>query len=200
MEAVNDPQRLPPPGGSATFFAEHGEMLLRVATSIVGKVTFLGVSAEDIVSDTMRKLLVAGIPEGANPKAYAITAVKNTARDLTKKKKQYTDEEIDFDTEIGVDNIEDAIDDALLAEDLRDALDELPEREAHAIREKIMKDRHWSEVGPEIDVTTSQGLGKVVNRGLDTIRSMPRFADLGSGVSPPRQPSTTTDTSPGATP
>lgn len=193
-------QRLPPPDGWAAFFAEHGEILLRIATRIVGNATFLGVSAEDIVGETMRKLLAAGLPEGANPKAYAITAVKNTAKDLAKQKKQYTEEVIDFDATVGTDHIEEAIDDALLAEDLRDALDELPEREAHAIREKVMKDRHWRDVGSEIDVTTAQGLGKVVNRGLDKVRKMPRFTELGSDVSPLQQPSTTTDTSPGATP
>lgn len=201
MEVVSDEQRRPPAGGWATFFTENGEMLLRVAARIVGKHAFLGVTAEDVVSESMRKLLAAGIPEGANARAYAITTVKKTALDLAKqKKKKNANAGIDLDTRIGTENIEETSDDALLAEDIRDALAELPEREAHAIREKVMNDRHWSDVAPELDVTTVQGVGKIVNRGLDKLRKMPRFADLAADVRTPPRPSTATGSSPGVTP
>lgn len=200
MEVVSDQQGRPPPGGWAAFYAEHGETLLRAADRIVGKHTFLGVSGEDTVSETMRKLLNAGIPDGANARAYAITAIKNTARDVAKQKKQYTDGEIDLDTKIGTEDIEETVDDALLSEDLRNALAELPEREAHAIREKVMNDRHWSDVAPELEVTTVQGVGAVVTRGVDKLRKMPRFTELGQKLSTRPHPPTTTGSSPGATP
>lgn len=200
MEVVSDQQRSPPSGGWAAFYADLGETLLRVAGRIVGNEAFLGVSADDIVSETMRKLLAAGIPVGANARAYAITAVKNTALDLAKQKEQYTDADIDMDTRIGIEDIEEAVDEALLAEDICEALAELPEREAHAIREKVMNDRHWNDVAPELEVTTVQGVGKIVTRGLDKLRKMPRFAGLRQDVSTPQRPSTTTGSSPGTTP
>ena len=200
MELVSYERRRPPPDGWATFFTENGEVLLRVAARIVGRHAFLGVSTEDIVSESMRKLLAAGVPEGANARAYAITTVKNTARDLAKRKKQYTEEDIDLDFTVGIEDIQEPIDDALLADDLRAALAELAEREAHAIQEKVMNDRHWSDVAPELDVTTVQGVGRIVNRGLDKLRKMPRFADLASGVSTPPSQSMATGSSPEATP
>jgi RNA polymerase sigma factor (sigma-70 family) len=200
VEVVSDQQRRPPGGGWAAFYADHGATLLRVAGRIVGKEAFLGVSADDIVSETMRKLLAAGIPVGANARAYAITAVKNTALDLAKQKEQYTDADVDMDTRIGIEDIEEAVDEALLAEDIREALAELPEREAHAIREKVMNDRHWNDVAPELEVTTVQGVGKIVTRGFDKLRKMPRFAGLRQDVSRPQRPSTTAGSSPGTTP
>lgn len=188
---MTDDDRGPPPEGWAAFFTENGELMLRVAGRTAGHDARGGSSAEDIVSEALTKLIAAGIPKGANARAYAITVVINAALDEIKKTKRFTDEDIDFDDKIGIDDIEVAVDDALLAEDLRNMLGELPEREAHAIREKVMSGRHWRDVAPELGVTTVQGVGRIVNRGLEKLQKMLRFPEPSSGVSVTASPSTT---------
>lgn len=188
-------QRTPPPGGWAKFFGENVEFLLRVAKSQMGRRSFLGMDAEDVVSETLRKLIKAGLPPGANPKAYAVTTLTNTIKDLAKKRRQYSDAEADSDSIVGTEDIEAQVDDVL---HLEGALGELPPREAHAIREKVINDRHWSDVAPELGVTTVQGVGKIVNRGLAQLRQMPRFANQPSDVSTAPPPSTSTGQPPEA--
>ena len=200
VDVVTDEQRCPPPEGWAAFFSEHGDALLRVAVSLVRGRSFLGVDAEDIVSESMRKLIKAGLPKGRDPLPYTIKAVTNTVRDLVKKRKWYADEETDHEAILAQDDVEADLEQALLAEDVRATLDELPEKEAHAIREKVMKGRHWSDVAPELEVTTSQGVGKIVNRGLAKLRAMPRFAEWAPSVSTSPPPSTSTGHPPKAAP
>lgn len=197
---MTEDDRGPPPEGWAGFFAENGERMLRIAGRIVGQHARLGGGAEDVASEAMCRLLTKGIPKGADARAYALVTVKNVALDLVKKANRFPGDEIDLDDRIGVEDIEVAVDDALLAEEIRDALGELPEREARAVEEKVMKNRHWRDVAPELGVTTGQGVGKIVSRALGCLRKLPRFAELSTGVSTSPSPSAPTGRPPGATP
>lgn len=201
VEPVTDEDRGPPPEGWAAAWAEHGEAMLRAAARVLDGKAARGASAEDVVGDVLERLINKGVPRGANTRAYMIRSARNAALDAVKPLKHHTDADIDFDDEVGVDSIEDDVDQQILLDDVLAALDELPPREAFAIREKFLKERPWHEVAADLDITTSQGLGKIVNSGLDKIRKMPRFAGLASidsSTHPTR--STTTGQPTGTTP
>lgn len=201
MEALAAQHVGPPPEGWAAFFTTHGEALIRAAAAILGPNAARGTGAEDVVSKVLTKLIKRGIRVDANPRAYVLAAVKNAAYDERRPLKRHTDEEIVFDELVGTHSIEDDVDDRLLAEQLLMAIADLPDREAHAIREKFLRQRPWREVAAEVGVTTSQGLGKLVNGGLEKLRRMPRFASLSRNVS--RSPGplpTTTGEKRGTTP
>lgn len=171
----------PPPEGWAVFFANNGAVMLGVAAGILGRNAARGASAEDVVSKVIVKLIKRGIPDDVNARAYVLTAVRNAAYDERKPLKRHTDEDVLLDDRVGIHGIEEDVDDQLLIDQVVDALDELPEREAHAIREKFLHARHWHDVAAELGVTTSQGFGKIVNAGLEELRKMPRFTGLANG-------------------
>lgn len=200
MGPVTEHELGPPSEGWAAFYAANGDALLRSAVASLGRDARAGVSAEDIVNEVLAKLIKRGIPRSAIARAYVFTSIKNAARDTIAMGGRFTDDEVHFDERIGVEDIENLVDDALLGDDVVAALEELPERESRAIREKVMNNRHWSEVAPELGVTTSQGLGKIVNSGLDKLRKMPRFAELTPPVSSSPSPSTVTDEARGKAP
>lgn len=186
------PVLAPPPEGWGAFWNQHSDTLLRAAVAVIGTHARAGVDAEDVVSKVMTKLVARGIRTDRSAIGTVMTSVHNAADDALRGAKRYTDGEIDLDAYIGIDDIEGSVDLELLGKEAVAALDELPEREARAIREKVMKDRPWREVAAEFDITTSQGLGKIVNPGLAKLRKMPRFAELLPDVSSPQAPSTTT--------
>lgn len=194
------PVLAPPPEGWAAFWNEHGDALLRAAVAVIGLHDHAGVDAEDVVSKVMTKLVARGIRTDRSAIGTVMTSVYNAAVDALRTAKRYTDGQIDLDTFIGIEDIEASVDLELLGKEAVAALDELPEREARAIRQKVMNDRPWREVAAEFDVTTSQGLGKIVNPGLAKLRKMPRFAELLPDVSSPQAPSTTTGSPRATTP
>jgi RNA polymerase sigma factor (sigma-70 family) len=184
--------RGPPPEGWAAFWREHGADLRRRAHKVLGPAATLGITADDIVNEVITNLIKKGIPEGRNPRAYAMTAVTNEAIDVIRTRKHHTDEDIEFDERIGVDDIEEPIDDELLARDLIEAIEELPEREAIAIRERILRGRPATEVARTLNVTTTQRVSQLVNAGLRRLRAKPPFKDLLPTVSPPSSASPAT--------
>jgi RNA polymerase sigma factor (sigma-70 family) len=191
MGPLVEPDIGPPPEGWAAFFAHNAEVLMRAAARTLGSPAGAN-TAEEIVDEAFAKLIRHGIPRGRNARAYAIITVQNAARDELRRLGRYTDEDIIFDDLVGVTGIEDDVDDQLLTDQVLAAIDELPEREAYAIREKFVNERPWREVAADLGITTSQGLGKIVKAGLDRLRRMPRFAELTKNVSISRDPSTTT--------
>lgn len=190
----------PPPEGWAAFWDEHADALLRAAVAVIGRNSRAGVDAEDIVSKVMTKLIARGIRNDRPALGTVMVSIRNASLDAIAAAKRLTDADIDLDERISVEDIESDVDLSLLGAEASAALAELPEREAHAIREKVMNDRHWSEVAPEVGVTTSQGLGKIVNSGLARLRKMPRFAELLPDVSSAQAPSTTTGSTRATTP
>lgn len=194
------PVLAPPPEGWNAFWNQHSDSLLRAAVAVIGTHARAGVDAEDVVSTVMTKLVARGIRTDRSAIGTVMTSVHNAAVDALGGAKRYTDKEIDLDAYMAIDDIEGSVDLELLGKDAVAALDELPEREARAIREKVMKDRPWREVAGEFDLTTSQGLGKVVNSGLAKLRKMPRFAELLPDVSSPQAPSATTGSPRATTP
>ncbi len=198
---MTEEHRGPPASGWAAFFTEAGPVLLRVATRVLGPHAVTGISAEDVVNEALTKLIAKGIPQERDPLPYAITTVKRTGLDEIKAARRINDGEVDVDQEIGEHDIEAAVDDALLAHDLVQAIERLPAREAHAIREKVINGRHWQEVAAELgDVTTVQGVGKIVSRGLSKLCKQSRFADLFRSVSTSQGPPTKASPPPGTTP
>jgi len=181
----------PPPDGWPGFFTNNTTVMLGVAAGILGADAARGASPEDVVSNVIAKLIKRGIPNEVNARAYVLTAVRNAAYDERKPLKRHTDEDVVFDDLVGVSGIDDDVNYQLLIDQVIVALDELPEREAYAIREKFLHERHWSDVATELGVTTSQGFGKIVNAGLDKLRQMPRFAGLANGGSTSPNPSST---------
>jgi RNA polymerase sigma factor (sigma-70 family) len=165
--------------------------MMRAAARILGSAAGLN-TAEEVVDTALAKLIQHAIPRGHNARAYTITTVQNTARDELRRLGRYTDEHVLFDELIGVADIEDEVVDRLFTDQVLAAIDELPEREAFAIREKFVRGRPWREVAADLNITTSQGLGRIVNAGLDRIRRMPRFAGLTKNVSTSPNPSTAT--------
>lgn len=174
---MSEPALGPPPEGWEAFFETHVDSLLRAAAGILRNSTSRGSDAEDVVSRVLTRLIARGLPAG-NSLAYVITSVRNAAVDELRKLRFHSDTDVDPNRLVGEDDIESEVDAGLLIDDVLDALDQLPDKEATAIRGKFLEERPWQDVARDVGVSTSHGVAKIVNRGLATIRKMPRFAGL----------------------
>ena len=188
-------------GGWAAIYAEHGRAMRLAAAGVLGGQNreILGKSADDIVGDVLRELMLKPLPVVTNLRGYLTTAVRNRARDVVRRSRYEAPVDIEFDDMIGIDDIEAPIDRAELARQALAALDQLPERERYAIRERVMLCRPAKEVGAELRVAP-QRVSQLVNAGVARLRGFPAFIELLSPDRPPPGPPTVTGPNPTGTP
>lgn len=163
----------------AAAYGEYGRAMRATAAAALGGryKEILGKSADDIVGDVIAELMVKDLSHVTNLRNYLISAVRNRVRDLQRRSEYERPEAIDFDAKVGVEDIEEPVDTAALAQQAVAGLDELPERERYAIIERVMKCRPANEVGPELGVQP-QRVSQLVNAGLGRLRGLPAFEGL----------------------
>ena len=188
-------------GGWAAIYAEHGRAMRLAAAGVLGghDKEILGKSADDIVGDVLRELMLQPLPVLTNLRGYLTTAVRNRARDLVRRSRYEAPVDNQFDEMIGIDDIEAPIDRAELARQAVTALDQLPERERYAIRERVMLCRPAKDVGAELGVAP-QRVSQLVNAGVARLRGLPAFIELFSTDRPLPGPSTVTGPNPTGSP
>ena len=184
--------RQPPAEGWEAFFAANAQVLVDTAASILKGRTSRGNDAEDVAFQALANVIAKGIPEGANARAYVLGAVRQGALDALRRRSLHTDEDINLDERVGTTDIEAAVDDGLLLQQILEALDDIPEREATALRGLFLEEIPWEVVASEVGVTTKRGTTDLANRGTGRLRKMPRFRDLTSTRTRPPGSSTTT--------
>ncbi len=161
------------------IYTEHGRAMRAAAMATLGgpDKEVLGKSADDIVGDVIAELMVKDLGHVTNLRGYLTTAVRNRVRDLHRRSEHERPDVIDFDTMVGVEDLEEQIDSAELARQAVNSLDELPERERYAIVERTMKCRPAKEVAAELEVAP-QRVSQLVNVGLGRLRQLPAFTAL----------------------
>ena len=82
----------------------------------------------------------------ANGRAYVLRAVRNAAIDALRRRRFHTDDDINLDEFVGTTDIEADVDDDLLLDEVLEALEDLPEREATAIRGLFLEELPWEVV------------------------------------------------------
>ena len=188
-------------GGWAAIYAEHGRAMRLAAAGALGghDKEILGKSADDIVGDVLRELMLKPMPVLTNLRGYLTTAVRNRARDVIRRSRYEAPVDNEFDEMIGIDDIEGPIDRAELARQAVTALDQLPERERYAIRERVMLCRPAKDVGAELGVAP-QRVSQLVNAGVARLRGLAAFIELFSTDRPLPGPSTVTGPNPTGSP
>lgn len=181
---MSDEELGPPPEGWEAFYDANIDALLRAASRVLGRTATQGDGAEDIVAEVLRRLIAKGVSTGQSARAYALTSVRNLAVDRARRQKHVADMPSEEDGPVSADEMESAVEDEILLADVLDALNQLPDKERMAIQGKFLDGRPWREVAADVGVTTSAGLMKIVNRGLDRIRKLPRFAGLADAPRP----------------
>jgi RNA polymerase sigma factor (sigma-70 family) len=131
------------------------------------------------------------LPTATNLRGYLTTAVRNRARDVVRRSRHEAPEDVDFEEFIGIDDIEAPIDRAELARQAVVSLAQLPERESHAIRERVMLCAPAQQVAAELGVKP-QRVSQLVNAGVARFRDLPAFTELVSTDRPLAGPSTST--------
>jgi RNA polymerase sigma factor (sigma-70 family) len=159
----------------------------------------LGKSADDLVGDVLRELMLKPMPPLTNLRGYLTTAVRNRGRDVIRRSRYEAPVDNEFDEMIGIDDIEAPIDGAELAREAVIVLDQLPERERYAIRERVMLCRPAKDVGAELGVAP-QRVSQLVNAGVARLRGLPAFIELFSTDRPLSGPSTVTGPHPTGSP
>ena len=188
----DDGTRQPPAEGWEDFFAANADALVHTAASILKGRTSRGNDAEDVAFQALANCIAKGIPKGVNARAYVLAAVRRGALDALRRRKFHTDEEIDLDERVGTPDIEEDVDDALLLEEVLEALDDVPEREATALRGLFLEEMPWEVVAEKVGLTSQRGTTDLADRAIARLRKMPRFRDLTATRTAPPGPSTTT--------
>jgi RNA polymerase sigma factor (sigma-70 family) len=159
----------------AEIYAEHGEAMHRAARGVLGSRAALGVSAEDIVAGVVVELMEKGLPANVRSlRGYLVTATARRAIDAVRRTKHETGEKVNVADHHG--DMDREVVDRVLAQAAVDALDHLPERERHALRERVMYRRQAKEVARELGVEP-QRVSQLVNAALGRLRRLPTFTD-----------------------
>lgn len=182
----------------AALYAEHGRAMRIAAVGVLGGQDneALGKSADDIVGDVVRELMLKPLPATANLRGYLTTAVRNRARDLVRRSRHEAPVDNEFDELVGDDDIEAPSDRAELAKQAVAGLGGLSERERYAVRERVMLCRPANEVAADLGVTP-QRVSQLVNAAVGRLRRLPAFTALVS--TDPPTPGLSTTTGPDAT-
>lgn len=184
----------------ADIYAEHGQSMRTAARAAIGVnrnasvQEILGKSADDVVGDVIEELMTKGTDLGQihNLHGYLNAAVRNRVRDLHRRSKFESPDDLDPDIIVGDRDIEAEIDREELRQQAKAALSELPGRERYALVERIMKRRPAQDVAAELGVKPQQ-VSQLYNAALKRLRRLPEFADLLSDDVSPRTPSTPTE-------
>lgn len=161
------------------IYAQHGQAMRKVAHSMLGKRLIDGKTADDIVSEVLRGLMVKGAPTMNNPRSYLCQAVRNRVNDAQRRHAHIDKDPPNLDKTPGSDNVQHEVEINVLAGAATEALQEIPERERYAIEQRIMLDRPANEVGAELGVAP-QRVSQLCNAGIARIRKAPSFIDTGS--------------------
>ena len=165
----------------AGIYAEHGHAMRVAARAAMGGQhrEIVGKTADEVVGDVLEELMTRGtdLTQVSTVRGYLTTAVRNRIRDLQRRSKFETPEDLDPETIAVDDDIEAAVDRAELADQAVEALDQLPERERYALEHRVMKARPANEVAAELDVAP-QRVSQLCNAALRRLRQLPAFTEL----------------------
>lgn len=139
----------------------------------------LGVSTADVVIGVMEEVITKGIPSDVKSvRAHLICVARRRALDAARRDRHELADDHDFEAHHDADpSLDDQVQSNLLAAAALEALEDLPENERYAMRERVMLERPAKEVGAELGVTP-QRVSQLKNSALAKLRSLPAFVDL----------------------
>lgn len=155
---------------------EHGETVLRVCRAVLG----LHTDADDAWSETFLAAMKAypALPADANVQAWLVTIAHHKAIDVTRRRQRQAITVEEFPEGVSTIGIPGATD-----QDLRDAVDRLPERQQQAVVYHYLGGLSYREVAAIIG-GSPDAVRKAASDGIRTLRRTYLATDPQNGANP----------------